>query len=429
MNPSNYRKMKATLLAMLIGISVHGNQVHGRPPELKSEIEEGGRRVIRWDMGEAAFVDLQRAVESSDQWETVLSSTTLTSFTCATGESSKTAYRLVHPLGWRITVVDTNTIVGRYNSLAYSHQGRPCISYESDSPSGLKFAEYDGVKWRVMAIDTCKTGATSLAFDSKGNPAIAYNDTANWDLKYAVRNVQGWSIVTVDQADMVGMHASLAFSPTGDPAISYLDGTHGSLKYTERKAGKWHATTVDSESFVGEFNSLKFSPSGTPSISYRSEFQQALKYAAYDGEKWTLSTVDKNHTGWYSSLAFDPKGAARIAYWDQQNKNPKVAVSDGSQWRITPVDSSGVSGRSTSLAITRDGRSALAFSDDTDLLAPKLRYAFQNGSTWTHSLVDENIGGGYQISLVFNASGLPSISYYDLSERRLKFAELIPITK
>jgi hypothetical protein len=218
-------------------------------PELKPAAEDGGHLVIKWEMGDAAFVDLQRLAEgaSSDQWETVLSTTCSTSFICPEGKASKFRYRLAKPLVWRISVVDDGHLVGRFSSLAFTQNGNPCISYEGDSPQCLKYAEFNGKKWQIRVVDRCKTGTTSLAHDREGNPAIAYFDGSNRDLKYAVRREGRWLASTVDHEGMVGEYASLAFSPDGNPGISYLDATNGDLKFAELRKDKWHTATLDSE--------------------------------------------------------------------------------------------------------------------------------------------------------------------------------------
>lgn len=124
---------------MSFGLFFLENPVHARLPELKPVAEEGGQRVIKWEMGDAAFVDLQRSAEagSTDRWETVLSTTSSTAFTCPGGEDSKIRYRLANPLVWKTSVVDGDLIVGRFSSLAFTQVGKPCISYEGDSPKCL----------------------------------------------------------------------------------------------------------------------------------------------------------------------------------------------------------------------------------------------------------------------------------------------------
>jgi hypothetical protein len=422
---ASYSQMSIAFLVLLAGMFFLSNPVFAGPPKLGPVVEEDGRRVVTWEMGAAAFVDLQRSEDAgvTGRWRTILSKTSSASFT-TTGKDTKVIYRLVNPLVWKTTVVDGNAIVGRFSSLAFSREGNPCISYEGDSPKCLKYAEFDGSKWQISVVDSCKTGTTSLAFSPEGNPTIAYRDETNWDLKYAIRREGGWQTMVIDHEGMVGNEASLAFSPAGNPGISYQGSIKGHLKYAEFREDKWHVTTLDAEGFNGH-TSLKFAPPGLPCISYGSG---ALKYASYDGNRWNLATVDNAWpTGYFTSLAFDKRGAPMIAYWSQLERNPKFAVDDGSGWKVSNIDNSGVSGRSTSLAIGNDGRAAVAFSDDTDLGAPKLKYAIQNGSKWEMSLVDKDIGGGYRISLAFNARGMPSISYYDVDRRRLKFAKLVPL--
>lgn len=61
--------MRTAILVISVGVLSLANSLSALLPELKPVAEDGGQLVIKWEMGDAAFVDLQRLAEeaSSDR--------------------------------------------------------------------------------------------------------------------------------------------------------------------------------------------------------------------------------------------------------------------------------------------------------------------------------------------------------------------------
>ena len=328
-------------------------------------------------------------------------------------------------------------------------------------------ADYE---WVINVVDAeDDVGAhTSLAFLPNGQPAISYQDRANGDLKYAVRDGTTWQTVTVDSEGNVGGWTSLAVLPSGHPAISYCDFTNYDLKYASFDGAEWQTTTVDHGSVLwstGKYTSLAILPSGHPAISYRDEIY--LQYAWFDGSAWHTEVVESHPAS--TSLAFTAARYPAVAYFDYTDYDLQYAWFDGATWQSTTVADNGVVGRGASLAALPDGGMGIAYYRysvySSDAL---LRYARFNGATWTTSEVpgtlnvnshlslavqptgEPAIGGGGSssglyyhwsegriwdstlvtdtlgpvkwVSLAFSPSGLPAISYFDRSNRELRYA-------
>ncbi|MFP6874897.1 MAG: hypothetical protein VCA55_15465 [Verrucomicrobiales bacterium] len=139
---------------------------------------------------------------------------------------------------------------------------------------------------------------------------------------------------------------------------------------------------------------------------------------------WQASTVDSvGDVGHYNSLSYGPEGQLAIAYYDATKGDLKCAVStvDGERifWKVDVVDSLGDVGISPSLSHDPDGKLAISYYDTTNRT---LKYALYDGEKWTTSTVDSEDNVGRYSSLSHGPDGRPAISYYDRSNADLKYA-------
>ncbi|MFA4849293.1 MAG: IPT/TIG domain-containing protein [Methanoregula sp.] len=350
---------------------------------------------------------------------------------------------------WSTQTVDSNGKVGQYSSVALDAAGNPAISYYDQTYGDLKYASWDGSKWIFSTIDC-----------SRSEPK---NKWHFWDWGHD-RTQDREYITCFHGTEKVGKYSSLAFDNTGKPRISYYDESRGDLKYAAWDGSKWVVTTVDNSGKVGEFSSLAFDSTGKPRISYYDESKGNLKYASWDGSRWIITTVDgskdeRGHiwnnwdcdrdrvddrskkVGEYSSLALDSTGKPRISYYDETNKNLMYAAWDGNRWNITTVDGlkngegqkrnhwdsdygryddrSNKVGKYSSLALDSTGKPRISYYDESN---KNLKYATWDGSKWILSTVDNSKRVGEYVSLKLDANGDPRISYYDAQNHDLKFA-------
>jgi subtilisin family serine protease len=221
-----------------------------------------------------------------------------------------------------------------------------------------------------------------------------------------------------------GSTNGIAYDDSGNLHMAWYDENTHNLKYAKRSAaGTWGGTTtVDAGQAAGQYVSVAVNSADQPGIAYFDAFNADLKFAQFNGSSWVVSTVDSNKTvGYYPSLQFNGSDRAVISYFYKTGGDLRLATQGASGWTIQGIDSTGDVGRSSSLALNPlSGRWSVAYEDTTH---GTFKYADQTKSSWAPVTFDGSTkGGGGYISLAFNTSKRPVISYYDAYNADLKFA-------
>lgn len=343
--------------------------------------------------------------------------------------------------------------VGTFNSSALSPvDGRTYVTYFNKTTKSLYIlattdgTDFDGPYLVDNSVTSQNVGEySSLAIDGAGILHVAYYHQ-NVGLKYAtaVQMAGPWTKTTVDSGS-VGQYASLAVFQDGSIHISYYDQGNTSLKYARRLGGSWTKETIDtglSGDNPGMYTSIKVDPDGFVHISYydfhlsTSTSYGNLKYVKGKAGSWnTPLTLDSTgNVGEFSSLGL-LNGSVFIVYnhvFPDGHRTVRIITNASGDWKhfdIVTVSLSAFDNSITTnpLAIDPTGTMHISYYiGGTIYYASGILYnAPTNNWDWaTAAIVDDSqIGHGIYSSIVVDAGGQVSISYYDLTDGDLKYAQ------
>jgi hypothetical protein len=376
-----------------------------------------------------------------------------------------------------------------WSSLKYAPNGQPYIALADGTwkkyQLTLAWQKNDGSGWDVRTIDNSFTDncqgvqpcipfnhggyEPSLAFDSQNRATIAYRigDQTNEDhqreyLRIARQKDDGaWEILwpafwdCPDNSEC-GIRPSLVVDSHGD--AHYYDG------WSHAYISNWmdHPNQGGNSILVTDWNRLQYavlkrqntslsidydvwnvSPDIAPvnnwDFSMTIDSTDTIHSAYVDPEHQDLvylqwitkgssqkrsgeTHIDHGNVGRFNAIAADSAGNPWIVYRDDTNNAVRVArwvpepVVTGS-WKITTVATG--SGGPTSTAVDPSGRPCISYYNETE---KSLKFMRRDSSgSWNTETVAGD-GQGQYSSLVLNQYGYPVVSYYDAKNHAVKYA-------
>ncbi|MEN6521291.1 MAG: hypothetical protein ABFD46_09105 [Armatimonadota bacterium] len=133
---------------------------------------------------------------------------------------------------------------------------------------------------------------------------------------------------------------------------------------------------------------------------------------------WSTDTIKD---GQHSSVVMDGSGSLHLAYYDFRAGSLKYAVNNGGTWSTQVVDGPGFKGQYPSLVLDASGNPHISYYDYQN---GDLKYASLVGTAWQITTVDSAGNVGMFSSLALDSSGHPRISYYDYGNGKLKYASM-----
>ncbi|MCC7130470.1 MAG: hypothetical protein B6D39_04450 [Anaerolineae bacterium UTCFX2] len=341
---------------------------------------------------------------------------------------------------WDLEVVDSTGITGWWTSIAIEPiNKRVNISYyqvidkTGKSTGDLRLAtkKVNGT-WEFETV-RAKAGLvgqfSSIAIRPTNlRPSIFHYNATRSQLEYTYyRNRVDWGTHIVDyNGNDVGFASSLALTGDGIPNISYYDATLGMMKYA-RQYGNMGIKYYPLTNFLnGYYSSIQLAPDGNPRIASYGSKDGDLIFGAL-GTSWEFKYIDRTFdVGRYVSMAIGTNNIVHASYFDATHKDLVYAHKDlgATTWITDTLDWSGDVGMFTSIALSSDNRPYISYYDAE---REKLKIAFlQLPSFWNIQTVDD--GGvlkdnvGWFSSVALDSADNPHISYYDVTNKDLKYA-------
>ncbi len=288
-----------------------------------------------------------------------------------------------------------------------------------------------------------------VAIGTDGFPVMSYYDRTNATIKLAKCGNASCngpnSIVTLASTGsnlIFQVYSAIAVPADGRPVITYHDTTNTALMFIRCAdaacTGVNTPVTLDNSGYSsGSTSAIAISSAdGFPVISYNAQAVDAFspgllrvyKCNNADCTAGVMTDVDAPvgvSVGLQSSIAVPGDGLPVISYFDASDKNLRVAkcstTSCTGSATVTLFDVAEESGGATSIAIGADGLPVVAYTGGTNL-APTikvLKCAVAACTSGTVTLVDGTANVASP-SMRVPADGLPVMSYWDLTNSRLK---------
>jgi hypothetical protein len=354
---------------------------------------------------------------------------------------------------WQAITLDAGDMVGTTSSLALDADGQVHVTYHDFINGDLKYAVCSAGcaalgNWQAIVVDASPGAVgeySSLLVESGGRLHVSYYSAGAGDLKYATCASDcgvpaSWVSTFAETTDFAGFYTSLARDADGRLHVSYFESLHGDLGYATCASlctdpASWQSDIVD-YSATGETgstnSSLAVDAEGRLHVMYYESSGTNLKYATCPSacetyENWEAIVVGAGVLGQYPSLELDPSGRLHVSYFrsdaDLGYATCPAACELPESWQHLTVDDLG--GAYTSLALDASGRLHVSYYDNTsfDLEYATCAAACELAASWQRTTIDAEGDVGRTTSLAVGTNGRIHVSYYDWTNRDLKYVE------
>jgi len=341
---------------------------------------------------------------------------------------------------WQLQTVDDYTIddliANTSSDVFVEPNGEIHIAYgfegpDSDDDNKLKYAHYDGEFWTTELVDsnTMMRAFPSIAVGSDGKVYISYNrDAGDAQLALATRTPSGWTIETVDTdspyVSNLWNPSSLVLDSSGNPHVAYSAytdlGSDQLIKYAFRDGSGWHSEIINpGEADNGKCNSpvLRLTSDGKPCIAY---CDRDIWYAFKDDTAWHLEDAGMiNIINCRIGFDLDSNDTPHIAYRDPSD-DIRYRYKTAGGWSDNLVDNSNFYSGHLDFSLDDSDIPHIVYHDfDND----NIRHAVWQGSGWGIGVIDETSADIGTFNSIFILGDTSYVSYYDAENKRLRLAQ------
>ncbi len=327
---------------------------------------------------------------------------------------------------WQIEAVP---VTGTDPTIALDNNGTLHLAFESSLD--VAYARFAGGNWADVVLSRGEQPA--MALDNAGQPHMVFYEPRYGNLS-RIFQAPTWTTLAVDSTGAVGgASMALASAPAGQgkPEASYYNISAGLVEVAAWQEapwadpGQWSLANVDfvADPAVDTSITVPGGPFGSSeALSYYDADSATLRWAAPVEGAWTSEAVDESgDAGRFNQLV----DGRVIVYWDAANQQIKLAerATPEDPWQIhadTAAPTLDALSGYLSAARLKDGRIATSYYHGA---SGDLRLATWDGGGWADELIDSSGDTGQVSSLAADdASGEPTVAYYDATANAIKFA-------
>ncbi len=297
----------------------------------------------------------------------------------------------------------------------------------------ISMGESDEQKWVIENVNQQEGGLqNSMVLDSYGNPQIAYFTTyypaiRRQNLIFTWKDNGKWYSEIVREVNESYPMPTMAVDSQNNPHVIYCGEINGSdgTYYSKKIKDRWYHESFYDPATSPPDMTLRFSLAidsfQIPQLAYN-DHNMDLKYSFKDNGRWVIETLDTN-VNEEVELILDSQGSPHIV-----NSNfegglgyaVKYAFRNETGWYSEIVEKR--LSRSVSIDVDSFHRPHIAYIDsDGDL-----KYSFKDNGRWVIETVEDM--NSYLIfedscSMKLDKTNIPHITYIDLWNEQLKYAE------
>lgn len=348
------------------------------------------------------------------------------------------------PYHWYYYTIDTTEIRG-FSEPAFTKAGHLRVGYRRQYQ--VWHGELDGHGFRIEKADTGigANGKVVFAIDNNNRSRIFYHDDVYQYVYLATHDGTKWNHQTIDKLNNGTVdfyHIDMAPADDGGLHLIYskrqpAHQADNSLYYARvDAAGKVGDSQFVADGLNGKWNSVTTDKDGKPIVAYFRHFGESLVLGYADGstrfKEQTVGLGDPNpQEGFYPSIKRLADNSYYIAHQDK-NENRLVlshGVPGGSWNRVTIDTAIGFSlfHSPSMLALGKNDQPFISYvritaPQEDSITACRLMLARYEGNKWVKETVDSVGIVGEYASIAVSPDGLPAISYYDRTNKRLRMA-------
>ena len=347
---------------------------------------------------------------------------------------------------WSIeTVFDSTTDRFYSPALAFTHDGRPLISYDYDDK--LLLAEQTARGWSTVELDQYPA-YSSLAVDADDHLHLAYQKLnaqgGNGDLMYQTNRSGSWIATKLDEgypsSSNTGGRPNLLLDTYRGLHIFYANYTEQDIHYQRRLFGEWDffpvvvagisdfspKATIDDQAGIhlvyGEDQGIYYGfcpgcalhPGTPPDDDDTTDDDTSDDDLAADDD--LIDDAEYNYLA--AGKLSEPNQALAVTadgtvHWAQTKGNALSLLSQApgeTEWRTRPVD---LFAAGPAIAVDGDDRLHLAYHD---IRGDTLKVAVENGDDWTIETVAGALHPADRVQLAVDVAGHVHLAYFDLTD-------------